>query len=203
MTATEKTRTRNPRGRGDALRNDLVQAAIALIDETNDVSALTLRGIARKANVSAPAIYSHFANLQALIEAVLVESFRQLAAFVREAIAREAEPERALQAAGRAYVQFGWRHPARYRLMFAATGYAPDAVQGFALIEDLVQRCVASGVSRSADPHLDTFQIWVALHGMATLEKPRREDYLRLGRLDRLQLLDAMVGRLARLIGAQ
>src|SRR6185437_8386414 len=185
MTEKGKTRERNPRGRGEALRNDLVRAAIALIDETNDVSALTLRGIARKANVSAPAIYSHFANLQALIEAVLGESFRQLAAIVQEAITREIEPVRALHAAGRAYVQFGWRHPARYRLMFAATGYAPDAVQVFALVEDLVGRCVASGVSVSSDPHIDTFQLWVALHGMATLEKPRREDYLRLGHLDR------------------
>jgi AcrR family transcriptional regulator len=197
MAATSNTRQRNPRGQGDALRSDLVQSAISRIDETNDVTALTLRGIARQANVSAPAIYHHFATLPMLIDAVLAESFHQLERIVHEAILSESNPVDALTAAGRAYVQFGWQHPARYRLMFAATGYAPDAAQVFTLVEELFQRCVMSGKSASTDPHRDTFLLWVAFHGMATLEKPGRSDYLRLGPLDRLQLVETTVERLA------
>jgi AcrR family transcriptional regulator len=196
---TTTARTRNPRGSGTRLREEIIDASIGLIDETNDASTLTLRGIARRADITAPSIYSHFADLPAVIEAVLAESFAQLKAIVEEAIATENDPARALEAAGAAYVQFGWDHRARYRLMFAATGYSNDAVQIFTLVEDAIARCVAAGESESSDPRIDAYLLWVAMHGIATLEKPGRADYLRLGPLDRPAMLQTIITRLARL----
>ena len=60
------TRTRNPRGSGTRLRDEIIDASIALIDETDDPAALTLRGIARQAGITAPSIYRHFADLAAI-----------------------------------------------------------------------------------------------------------------------------------------
>ena len=69
--------------------------------------------------------------------------------------------------------------------MLSANGYAPDAAATFALVRDAIRACADAGASASDDPHADTWLIWAALHGVATLEKPARSDYLRLGPLDR------------------
>ena len=42
-------------------------AAIALIDESDDPASLTLRGIAHRVGITAPAIYAHFPDLAAVI----------------------------------------------------------------------------------------------------------------------------------------
>ncbi|HEY1531299.1 MAG TPA: TetR/AcrR family transcriptional regulator [Galbitalea sp.] len=196
---SENTRTRNPRGSGELLREEILNAAASLIDETNDSSALTLRGIARRAEISAPSIYPHFENLPALIEAMLAKSFGELGHSVRRAMDAETEPAAKLLAAGRAYVQFGWDHKARYRLMFAESGYAENAVETFELVASAIRQCIEAGVSASTDPETDTWTIWAALHGVATLDKPARADYLRLGKLDRPAMLQNIIRRLARL----
>jgi AcrR family transcriptional regulator len=194
---SETTRTRNPRGSGELLREEILRAAITLIDETDDPNALTLRGIARRAGISAPSIYSHFESLPTLIEALLQASFSELATSVRTAMADEHHPAAKLRAAGRAYVRFGWEHTARYRLMFAEGGYAENAIETFKLVSHAIQECVDSGVSASVDPRTDTWTIWAALHGVATLDKPSRTDYLKLGTLDRPAMLETIIQRLA------
>lgn len=199
MTPSESAHTRNPRGSGAQLRASIVAAAIDLIDETGDSASLTLRGVARQAGISAPSIYAHFPDLAAVTAAVLAESFDQLLAAVRAAMEAEQDAVASLIAAAQAYVGFGWEHRARYRLMFAATGFAPDAVATFALVEQSIAACVAAGRSSSTDPHADAFLVWVGVHGMATLEKPDRESLRRLGPLDRPLLLAEMVGRLAKI----
>jgi AcrR family transcriptional regulator len=194
---TSSNRERNRRGDGSRLRDEIIDAGIALIDETNDSAALTLRGVARAAGISAPSIYPHFADLAAVKTAVLDRSFEQLRSAIHDAIAQRPEPEVGLLAACHAYVQFGWDHRARYRLMFAADGFAPNAVETFAIVEAAIARCVETGVSVSIDPHADTFLVWVSLHGIATLEKPARADYQQLGPLDRPAFVVTLVRRLA------
>ena len=192
-------RPRNPRGSGVRLHDEIVAAAIALIDGTGDPASLTLRGIARRAGITAPSIYPHFPDLAAVITAVLARSFEELRDAVQAAIDAQDDPAAALVAAGRAYVGFAWDHPARYRLMLSANGYAPDAAATFALVRDAIRACADAGASASDDPHADTWLIWAALHGVATLEKPARSDYLRLGPLDRPALLETLIRRIARL----
>jgi AcrR family transcriptional regulator len=194
-------RARNPRGGGMRLHDEIVAAAIALIDETGESASLTLRGIARRAGITAPAIYHHFPDLAAVTTAALAMSFEELHDAVQAAIDAHDDPAAALVAAGRAYVGFAWDHPARYRLMFASDGYAPNAVATFALVRSAISACADSGASASDDPNADTWLIWAALHGVATLEKPARSDYLRLGPLDRPALLETLIRRTARLTG--
>lgn len=193
------TRTRNPRGHGEQLRDEILHAASALIDDTNDPTTLTLRGIARQARISAPSIYTHFDNLPQLTDALLQVSFRELTEAVSTAMDDATGPAERLLAAGRAYVQFGWDHKARYRLMFAETGYADNAVDTFKIVSQSLQDCIDAGISTSTDPHTDTWTIWAALHGIATLDKPARSQHLKLGPLDRRSMLETIIRRLAQL----
>lgn len=195
----DRSRDRNPRGSGVRLREEIIEAGIALIDNADGPAALTLRGIARAAGIAAPSIYPHFADLQAVTDAVLERSFTELEARVMGAMANSPDPVGALLAGCAAYVQFGWDRRARYHLMFADSGFAPNAVNTFTQIENAITDCVQCGRSSSTDPHQDTFLLWAALHGIATLQKPARSEYLRLGQLDRHAAVSTLVHRLARL----
>src|SRR5579862_5398824 len=81
-----------PRGRrgtersyhhGD-LRNGLLEAARAILEE-QDLSALTLRAVARRAGVSHAAPYRHFPNHEALLVELGLEGFGELRQFIVEA----------------------------------------------------------------------------------------------------------------------
>lgn len=196
---TTRARDRNPRGSGARLRDEIIEAGIALIDDAAGPATLTLRGIARAAGIAAPSIYPHFADLQTVTDAILERSFTELEDRVADAIDDAPDPVAALLAGCAAYVQFGWDRRARYQLMFADSGFAPNAVNTFTRIETVVAQCVRRRRSTSTDPHQDTFLLWVALHGIATLQKPARSEYLQLGPLDRQAAVSTLVHRLARL----
>lgn len=200
---TQQTRARNPRGEGTRLRDEIVDAAISLIEEPGGgASALTLRAVARRAGISAPSIYAHFDDLAAIADAVLAQSFDELHTAVAKADTGADDPVDRVIAMALAYVEFAWERRARYAFMFTAEGYSPTAVRSYELLRQAIADCVAAGRSRSDDPHLDTWMVWAALHGAATLEKPARSALLRLGPLDRRRLVAEMVSRLARITEA-
>ena len=195
-------RTRNSRGNGTRLRDEILDAASSLIDSADGAAAsLSLRGIAREARISAPSIYSHFSDVAAIEDALLERGFRELDERVTAAIAATSGAEDGLVAGCLAYLGFAAEHRRRYRFLVAADGFAPDAVVTFGRIERALQRCVEAGVSTSVDPHADAFLLWVGMHGMATLDKPNRPELLRLGPLDRPALARTLIRRLARLVG--
>ena len=95
--APAKMRPRNPRGQGNRLRDEVVDAAAALIAE-NGPEALSLRAIARKAEITAPAIYRHFDDLDQVREAVVDSFFWALADYLRRAGQLETNPVDRLRA---------------------------------------------------------------------------------------------------------
>ena len=194
---TSQQRQRNERGSGRLLRDEIVAAAERLIEAADDPDAVTLRAVAREAHISAPSIYGHFADLQGVLDAVLERSFADLDRAVASALDEQADPVERVVAGCLAYVRFGWAHRARYRFMFRGSGYAPEAFAILQRIEAAVAECAASGRSGSVDPAGDAFLLWVAMHGMADLEKPDRAELRRLGELDRTARTRELVAQVA------
>ena len=100
------------------LRAALVAAALKEIAKTGP-EAFSLRNVARRAGVSAPAVYRHFADKDALLAAVAEECWDQIGAALLAAV--EAAPaddtlER-FRATGIAYVTFAVEHPEHFRAM--------------------------------------------------------------------------------------
>lgn len=208
-------RERNPRGQGTRLRSDIVAAATALLEDTGSEDAVTLRAIARQAGITAPSIYAHFPDRDAVLTAVMDEAFTELTAALDEARAGVADPVAALHAGCRAYVRFAAERPHRYRVLFgrphptaltkAKATMPPQSALDFAdatdpgalafrVLVDGIGACVAAGRSDSTDPFADAVALWAALHGYATLRQgqphfPWPDD-------DALQ--DALVDRIAR-----
>jgi AcrR family transcriptional regulator len=81
---------------------------------------LSLRALARDANVSPTAPFRHFPNKHALFAALATEGFQKLEARVKE-VAQSSEPvERRLLATAVTYVGFAQENPVAYQLMFGA-----------------------------------------------------------------------------------
>ena len=99
------------------LRAALVAAALKEIAKTGP-EAFSLRNVARRAGVSAPAVYRHFADKDALLAAVAEECWDQIGVALLAAV--ENAPDDALErfrATGIAYVTFAVEHPEHFRAM--------------------------------------------------------------------------------------
>ena len=175
----ETRRQRNPRGAGTRLREEIVSAVYGLLD---DGEALSLRSIARRAGVSAPAIYPHFANVDAIMLAVAESAFDELSASLRTSRDSVTGPTAQVHAIANAYIAFAEQRPQLYRVMFGGVWNAKEALaalvdettrvraigmETFAILQDAVELCVSAGVSRSDNPRRDATALWVALHGVA------------------------------------
>ncbi|WP_328582691.1 TetR/AcrR family transcriptional regulator [Streptomyces sp. NBC_00370] len=76
--AATRSRVRNRRGQGDRLRDEIVTAAVDLLDEAGDAGAVTLRSVARRVGIAAPSIYRHFPDQPAIMLAVVRNAFAEL-----------------------------------------------------------------------------------------------------------------------------
>src|SRR5258708_40180525 len=71
-------RPRAPRGSGDLLRNEILDAATALLLESGQARAVSIRSVAQRGGVTPPSIYLHFDDKDALLDAVGARSLARL-----------------------------------------------------------------------------------------------------------------------------
>ncbi|WP_129266003.1 TetR/AcrR family transcriptional regulator [Streptomyces sp. M3] len=174
-------RARNRRGEGGRLRDDIVAAAVELLDEAGDERAVTLRSVARKVGIAAPSIYPHFPDQPAIMLAVVRQEFTGLENSLRSILDETGDgPRRRLYAVCDAYLEFARLHPERYRTMFGGL-WVPDlgesslttqdlatlGMETMQILVDALGDCVAAGQSTSTDPSADAVALWLGLHGLA------------------------------------
>jgi AcrR family transcriptional regulator len=175
------TRTRNRRGEGARLRDEIVDAAVEILDETGDESTVTLRSVARRAGIAAPSIYRHFPDQPNIMLAVVSRAFGELAAKLRTALADAGDtPRQRLLAVCHGYLDFATAYPERYRTMFGGvwmpaldetTLTEADLValgdECLTMFRETLDDCVAAGQADSTDPSADAIALWLGLHGLA------------------------------------
>lgn len=187
--STPGGRTRNRRGEGGLLRDEIVAAAERILEREGDEAAITLRSVAREAGISAPSIYAHFADRDAIVEAVLDIAFERLRQLILDTAGLlEDDPVGSLLAGCHAYVDFGVREPARYRVLFGRVREgrpelkAPlrlqdvppqwrHRLQAFEVLVDGLAACAAAGRSASTDPFADATTLWTAMHGAVMMRQ--------------------------------
>ncbi len=161
--------------------------AEALIDEAvrqvraAGAESVSLRGVAHAVGVSPSAAYNHFADKQALLDAITMAAFgeldRRIEGVAAEAPADDAAALARLHRIGAAYIGFAREEPNLFRHAF---GHCPDlptiAHQGDALsspayvvLNEVLDDLDGRGMLRAgARPHLELV-IWSTVHGFAGL----------------------------------
>ena len=167
---------RDRRARERQLRERLIVTTARELAEAEGWDAVTTRRLAEAIEYSQPVLYSHFSGKDAIVRAVALEGFAELAAMLRDARQAARPPRPALLALARAYLEFAHTRPALYDAMFtlAELPFAkPDTPaplhEGFA---ELRQALASFATARDVDTLAEV--VWSALHGLATLSRSHR-----------------------------
>lgn len=150
------------------LRSALVAAGLKAL-ETSDVADLSLRQIARDVGVSATAVYRHFPDKQALLDALAEEGIARLGEAHQAAALAAGADASAFAATGRAYVRFALAHPALFRLTFSRCAVG-ESIFGETLSARLLQQQASKNAG--GDPQATRrlmVQAWSVVHGLAML----------------------------------
>jgi AcrR family transcriptional regulator len=181
------------RERERAHRHQLIITAARELAEAEGWDAVTTRRLAERVEYSQPVLYSHFDGKDAIVSAVAVDGFSELAAQLRRARQAAAEPGEALRAVGRAYLDFATERPALYQAMFVlptglkfASAETPPPLR--AAFDEFVS-CFRPDNDRR---ELFAEVTWSALHGMAVLSAGGR-----IPRAGQEERLDFLVTRIA------
>jgi len=172
------TQTRRERERAERERAIVAAARDLALAEGWD--AVTTRRLAAEIEYSQPVLYSHFKGKDAIMAAVAVEGFAELATALAAARTSAADGARArVTALARAYLDFAARNPAVYDAMFQldsglafAQEETPEPLKdAFAALMETLGEVAGDGVH----PGLFTEVFWAALHGLATLTRTGRQ----------------------------
>ena len=173
-------RRRSPRGQGEQLHAQILAVAAELLAESGREDDVSIRAVADRVGVTPPSIYLHFADKDALLDAVCVEAFTDLHESMAAAGAgAQDDVVAALAAQGRAYIAFARSRPEHYRLMFMRrpghdlempTEAEVSAVAGLSTVIDTLRIAQQQGIlARDDDPVRVALTLWSAVHGMAAL----------------------------------
>jgi AcrR family transcriptional regulator len=158
------------------LRAALLERAEGTL-RTGGAGRLSLRELPRDIGVSHAAPRRHFADKQALLDALAHEGFERLGRELAAASA-QAEPafEARLAAIAHAYVRFATRHAALLELMFAAKhrpgadeGLAAAAERAFAAPRELIADGQATGAVVGGDPERVMLVALAGLQGLVSM----------------------------------
>lgn len=159
------------------LRRVLIDAALEIISEqgSDDVS---LRQIAKRANVSHAAPYRHFKDKTAILAAVAKEGFEMMLRQTEERIARSRGDElEHFAICGLSYIDFALNYPSHYRVMFGTRtensyycdAFTPESMPSFQLLCDKIRICREKGLLKNGDIREMTLAAWSIVHGFAML----------------------------------
>lgn len=163
------TRQRNARGSGALLREDILTAATELLDAADCESELTLRRIACAAGITAPAIYAHFADRDAILTAIAERAWQDVVDEIRASAAGGITPRDRLHRGCATYVDFAQRFPMRYALMTQMAAVVPAATEALEVVTQALANCGTG--ARSADLPRIAAALSTALHGVAMLNR--------------------------------
>lgn len=154
-----------------ALRQALLKQASKLLDKEG-VEAVTIRAVARAAAVSHAAPGNHFESRNALLTAMAISLFDELAAEIDQRVRKATDTSGRARAFATALVEYGLRHPHRYRLLWRRDLLLVDEALQRAM-DGIYERLIAELSSLShrhgKSVHTVATVMWSLAHGYVTM----------------------------------
>jgi AcrR family transcriptional regulator len=170
---TTLRRRRAPRGSGEQLREEILDATTELLLETGHAKAVSIRLVAKRVGVTPPSIYLHFADKDALLDAVCARYFEKLDQEMQRVAADQPSTIDVLRAQGLAYVRFALQTPEMYRIATMGEGRPGSDVDvtlnssAFMHLRNSVASLIAEGTYAPGDSTTLALELWTAAHGVA------------------------------------
>ncbi|MEU3103934.1 TetR/AcrR family transcriptional regulator [Streptomyces griseoflavus] len=152
-------------------RERIIEAALHIL-ENEGVTALTIRRIATAVEYSAPVVYQHFANKDALVLELVAHGYRLMMAELQQAD-EEADIDRRFLLLASESVRFAGEHPHLYEVMNDNTVDADERLRAAAPMIGLLRELLTTW-SDAHDVILADFDeacdiVWGTLSGIASL----------------------------------
>lgn len=162
----------------------MIDSRTLILDHAGDLfledglEGFSMRKLARRVGLTAPAIYRHFENRDAILVELIRESAQTMLTYLGRALVGTSPLDR-LKRAGAAYLDFALDHPRFFllygsmcarldaELMEEGVGEAVESVAQF--WEDRVRECMQTGAFRSADPDQIGLTLWAHAYGLVSL----------------------------------
>jgi AcrR family transcriptional regulator len=175
VTVQPLRRRRAPRGSGEQLRDEILDATTDLLLETGHAKAVSIRSVAQRVGVTPPSIYLHFADKDALLDAVCARYFEKLDEEMLRASADQPSAIEVLRAQGLAYVRFATKTPELYRIATMGEGRPGSDVDialnssAFEHMRSAIESLMAEGIYPAGDSTAFVLELWAAAHGVAAM----------------------------------
>ncbi len=167
-----------------SLRTEILAVSRDLLIK-DGFSKLSMRKIAKRANITATSIYLHFDNKDDLLLALMEESIEHL----KESLVKEINPAKdfisQLEDLARAYIQFAFQHPQEYEIIYMVR---PEEMpkypkqkfkqirSGYELLTEIIKEGKEKGRIDVEDPTISAYTLWAQLHGVVSVVLSKRLD---------------------------
>lgn len=157
------------------MREEILDATTELLLETGHAKEVSIRSVAQRVGVTPPSIYLHFADKDALLDAVCGRYFEKLDEEMQRVAADQPSTIDVLRAQGLAYVRFAVKTPELYRIATMGEGRAGSDVDvaltssAFVHMRAAVQGLIDEGIFPPGDPIAAALEMWSVAHGVAAL----------------------------------
>lgn len=140
--------------------------------------SLSMRKIARKAEVTATSIYLYFENKDHLLHTLIEESVEDLSTHIEEQALPKTNTIDRFKAIIQSYVEFGMSNPEKYEIIYqvrsdAMARYPKEkfrkARRAYELLVKTIEEGVKEGLMEVDDPVLAAYSIWAQLHGVVSV----------------------------------
>jgi AcrR family transcriptional regulator len=164
------TRRPNARGHGNELREQIVVAAVRMLDELGDDEALSLRAVARQVSIAATSVYLHFPDRDALVLAAMQRCHEELVQAGDKAEAAQDDPAIGVRARILAQAAWAQEHPGLYKVLHESKVHRrlgmPFKEIMVARTVAGVQRCMDAGLAPVDDATVVAIDLRTAVNGM-------------------------------------
>ena len=176
-------RVRARRGEGDRLRDEILDAAETLLIETADAERVSIRAIGQIVGVTAPSIYRHFEDKDALLLAACERAYDRFDDYLMAEAADASNPLQGIKARAYAYIRFALSNPGQYRILFMTPGThkhpdisdvdvfgADSSMKGLVHLSEAIQAAIDAGLVAPVAPTSElAVLLWSMVHGIASL----------------------------------
>lgn len=166
------------------LRDQILQISRHLLFEEG-YKSLSMRKIAKKADVSATSIYLYFENKDHLLHTLIEESVEDLSQHIEAQALHKTDSIERFKAIINGYVEFAMQYPEKYEIIYkvrsdAMARYPKEkfrkARRCYELLVKTIEEAISKGLMHVDEPVVAAYSIWAQLHGIVNVVLNQRLD---------------------------
>jgi AcrR family transcriptional regulator len=157
------------------VRDSILNAAWHIVNE-DGWQTLSIRKIADAIEYSAPVIYDHFENKEAILSEFNRQGFQLLGNKLKEAKEGHSTASKQLEAIAYAYWDFAFENKEYYQLMYGlgmptceSLTQVPELNAFIGVIFSTIEELKKAGGSKDIDPWMKVHSFWSMIHGLVSI----------------------------------